>query len=68
MHLARDEYKIVMRCLAAYHASFSVFSKDISLSYSILVYALETLSENFDKYTTSWSDYDQNTRKNWMLY
>lgn len=63
MHLARDEYKIVMRCLAAYHASFSVFSKDISLSYSILVYALETLSENFDKYTTSWSDYDQNTRK-----
>ena len=63
MHLARDEYKIVMRCLAAYHASFSVFSKDISLSYSILVYALETLSENFDEYTTSWSDYDQNTRK-----
>ena len=63
MHLARDEYKIVMRCLAAYHASFSVFSKDISLSYSILVYALETLSENFDEYTTFWSDYDQNTRK-----
>lgn len=63
MNLARDEYKIVMRCLAAYHASFSVFSKDISLSYSILVYALETLSENFDEYTTSWNDYDQNTRK-----
>lgn len=63
MHLTRDEYKVVMRCLAAYHASFSVFSKDISLSYSILVYALETLSENFDEYTTSWSDYDQNIRK-----
>lgn len=63
MHLARDEYRVVMRCLAAYHASFSVFSKDISLSYSILVYALETLSENFDEYSTSWRDYDQNTRK-----
>ena len=62
MRLPRDEYKVVMRCLAAYHASFSVFSKDISLAYSILVYALETLSANFDEYTTSWSDYDQNIR------
>lgn len=63
LNLSRDEYKVVMKCLAAYHASFSVFSRDISLAYSILVYALETLCANFDEYTTSWNDYDQNIRK-----
>lgn len=63
MGLPRNEYNVVMKCLAAYHASFSVFSRDISLAYSILVYALETLSSNFDEYTTSWNDYDQNIRK-----
>ena len=61
--LPRNEYKVVMKCLAAYHASFSVFSRDISLAYSILVYALETLSSNFDEYTTSWDDYEQSIRK-----
>lgn len=63
LNLSRDEYKVVMKCLAAYYASFSVFSRDISLAYSILVYALETLCANFDEYTTSWNDYDQNIRK-----
>lgn len=63
INLPRDEYKVVMKCLAAYHASFSVFSRDISLAYSILVYALETLCANFDEYNTSWNDYDQNIRK-----
>ena len=63
LNLPRDEYKVVMKCLAAYHASFSVFNRDISLAYSILVYALETLCGNFDEYTTSWNDYDQNIKK-----
>lgn len=63
INLPRDEYNVVMKCLAAYHASFSVFSRDISLAYSILVYALETLCANFDEYTTSWDDYDQNIKK-----
>lgn len=63
INLPRNEYKVVMKCLAAYHASFSVFSRDISLAYSILVYALETLCSNFDEYTTSWDDYEQNIRK-----
>lgn len=63
LNLSRDEYKVVMKCLVAYHASFSVFSRDISLAYSILVYALETLCANFDEYTTSWNDYDQNIKK-----
>lgn len=62
MTLSRKEYNVVMRCLAAYSSSFKVFNSDISLSYSILVYILETLSANFDNYTTSWNDYDQNTR------
>lgn len=68
MHLARDEYKIVMRCLAAYHASFSVFSKDISLSYSILVYALETLTENFESILLLGAIMIRTLEKNWMLY
>ena len=62
MSLKRDDYIVVMRCLAAYSSSFKVFSNDISLAYSILVYILETLSTNFDNYTTSWNDYEQNKR------
>lgn len=62
MSLSRKEYNVVMRCLAAYGSSFKVFNSDISLAYSILVYILETLSANFDNYTTSWNDYDQNVR------
>lgn len=62
MGLSRKEYKVVMRCLAAYHSSFKVFNNDISLAYSILVYVLETLSANFDEYSSSWEDYDQETR------
>lgn len=60
--LPRKEYKVVMRCLAAYHSSFKVFNNDISLAYSILVYVLETLSANFDEYSSSWEDYEQETR------
>lgn len=36
-----------------------MFYSDIS----ILVYALEILHSNFDEYTTSWEDYEQNIRK-----
>lgn len=62
MGLGRADYNVLIKCLAAYNASFKVFHEDISLSYSILVYVLETLSANYDGYEPKWEDYGQDKK------
>ena len=61
--LPRSEYKVIIKCLAAYNSSFMVFQNDFSLAYSILIYVLETLSANFDGYSPTWDDYNQDVRR-----
>ncbi|MCX4366197.1 MAG: hypothetical protein OSJ70_10570 [Bacilli bacterium] len=56
--LRREDYKIIMQCLSAYYSVIRVLYEDISLSYSILVYCIESLSSNYDKYIPTWDDYD----------
>lgn len=58
MGLKREDYKIIMQCLSAYYSAIRVLYEDISLSYSMLVYCIEALSSNYDKYTPVWEDYD----------
>ena len=56
--LKREDYKIIMQCLSAYYSAIRVLYEDISLSYSMLVYCIESLSSNYDKYIPTWDDYD----------
>lgn len=60
--LPRNTYKVVMICLSAYETSLRVLSQDINLAFSILIYALETLSQNFDEFYATWDDFEQNQR------
>jgi len=60
--LSRESYKTVMTCLSAFETALKVLAEDINLAYSILIYCLETLSQNYDGYTPKWDDYDQNQR------
>lgn len=58
MGLRREDFKIIMQCLSAYYSAIRVLYEDISLSYSMLVYCIESLSSNYDKYIPTWDDYD----------
>lgn len=60
--LKRDTYKTILKCLSAFEASLRVLDQDFNLAYSIMIYALETLSQNFDEFVPSWNDYEQNQR------
>lgn len=60
--LPRNVYKTVLGCISAYETSLKVLDQDINLAYSIMIYALETLSQSFDGYEACWEDYDQNQR------
>lgn len=56
--IKREDYKNIMQCLSAYYSAIRVLYEDISLSYSMLVYCIESLSSNYDKYIPIWDDYD----------
>jgi hypothetical protein len=60
--LQRDTYKAIIACLSAFETSLRVVDQDINLAYSIMIYALETLSQNFDGFMPNWDDYEQNQR------
>jgi len=47
MHLPRSKYKAVVGCARAFSDSLVVASYNIHLAYSMLVYALESLSQQF---------------------
>lgn len=60
--LKRDTYKTLLTCLSAFETSLRVLDQDFNLAYSIMIYVLETLSQNFDEFVPSWNDYEQNQR------
>lgn len=60
--LKRETYKVIMLCLNTFDIAIKSLDQDINLSYSLLIYILETLSQNFDNYKTSWDDFDQNRK------
>ncbi|NGY85240.1 hypothetical protein F6Y05_02170 [Bacillus megaterium] len=54
---------MIIKCLDRLVESIRTVKYDINAAYSMLVYALETLSQSFDNFTPTWEDYDQKVRR-----
>ncbi|MCH5249860.1 MAG: hypothetical protein J1E98_08000 [Lachnospiraceae bacterium] len=63
VNLPRKDYISILRCIVTYNSSIRLLSDDISLAYSMLVYCLESLSQTYDNYTTTWEDVKEDKRK-----
>lgn len=61
--LNRENYVTILNCIVAYNISISLLNEDVSLAYSVLVYCLESLAQNYDAYTPVWEDYKEDKRK-----
>lgn len=60
--LSREDYVTVITCIKTYCASVRLLETDPNLAYSMLVFALESLSQSYDKYEPKWEDYDENIK------
>ncbi|WP_431022065.1 hypothetical protein [Erwinia rhapontici] len=60
--LDRSAFKSLMAALKIISDSKESLSTNFDLTYSMLVYALESLSQRNDTYESNWEDYDQKTR------
>lgn len=60
--IERSAFKSVMAALKIISDSKESLSTNFDLTYSMLVYALESLSQRNDKYQSNWNDYDQKTK------
>lgn len=57
--IKRSAFKSVMAALKIISDSKESLSTNFDLTYSMLVYALESLSQRNDNYQSHWDDYDQ---------
>ncbi|HRI07039.1 MAG TPA: hypothetical protein PKW35_04435 [Nannocystaceae bacterium] len=63
LRLERRTYVTVLRCMAAHeHALLSLLHHP-ELAYSLLVFALETLTQEFDEFQPKWADLASDYRK-----
>ncbi|TXP04048.1 hypothetical protein FV256_26700, partial [Escherichia coli] len=62
VNLNRSAFKSLMAALKIISDSKESLSTNFDLTYSMLVYALESLSQRNDNYKSDWDDYDQKTR------
>lgn len=56
--LPRTYYNSIMTCLNNFYHALVSLNYNIDLSYSLLVYCLESLAQTFDDFSPEWSDYD----------
>lgn len=63
MRLGREDYTNILNCIVAYNASIRLLNEDISLSYSMLVYCMESLAQSYDAYVPTWEDYKEDKKK-----
>ena len=63
LHLPRVKYTAVLACARAFCDSLVVSSYNIHLAYSMLVYALESLSQQFHAFDPAWEHFDENARQ-----
>lgn len=61
--LPRETYSAVISALEGMRSSLEALGHNLDLAYSILVYCLESLSQQFDTYSPTWIDYDETIRK-----
>lgn len=57
--LPRDTYNKITFCIANFLNALEILSVNFDLAYSMMVYTLESLSQNFDGYEPKWDDYNQ---------
>lgn len=60
--LPRKDYINILNCIVAYNSSIKLLADDISLAYSLLVYCLESLTQSYDNFITTWNDVDESKR------
>lgn len=58
----RLKYKAIIRCLHNFAHALQLVCYNLDLSYSILVYCLESLAQEFDDFKPKWTDYDPDIR------
>lgn len=62
LHLPRTKYKATISCTRALCDSLVVASYNIHLAYSMLVYTLESLSQQFDGFEPKWENFEEGAR------
>jgi hypothetical protein len=65
--LPRKQYLAVIRCLTNFLDALQALNFNLDLAYSMLVYSLEALSQNFDGYQPTWKDHPQNEEMDKLL-
>ncbi len=63
MLFPREKYDALLTALAAYERAFHVLSADPTLAYALLVFAIEALANNHQKYQALWEDIKGETGK-----
>jgi len=63
MGLPRASYKGAVRAIERYVTAMYRLGDDLSLAYTLLVAAIESLVQGFDDFTPIWSDLDDKKRK-----
>ncbi|XOF34761.1 MAG: hypothetical protein ACL93V_05590 [Candidatus Electrothrix sp. YB6] len=61
--LDRASYKKIISALKSISDSIDSFEYNIDLSYSILIYGLESLAKDFQGYHPSWADWEERNRR-----
>ncbi len=57
--LKRDEYKSVISSLKTFRDALLASNYNLDLSYSMLIYCLESLAQGYDNYEVKWEDFEQ---------
>ena len=60
--LKRDTYNAIISYLGGLRNALQAINYNIDLAYSMIVYCLESLGQEFQPYTAVWQDYDPSTR------
>lgn len=60
--LPRGKYSAVITTLETFRHALQVLSHNVNMAYALLVYCLESLSQQFDQYEPAWEDYEDTIR------
>lgn len=55
--LTRNEYESVMKSITSFINALEAIDYNLELSYSLMVFSLESLCQNFDNFENKWVDY-----------
>lgn len=64
MNLSRDNYKSIMKSINSYVQAIKSVNYNLELSYSLMIFSIESLFQEFDDFEESWENYDKDIRIN----